>query len=249
MPRNGRVTLLTKIAIAVFSGCTLLIGIESGYWIGRPHSYSSCESLETAISVHPSEPITPRQLTHDAEFVEDLGIRYADARFGPRSGHFESMEGYGRRRDACIAQLFQLVARNDAVTDNQVRASLTHRPIEFDLAVVLSFLIIYSWLANALSFQIWHSQAQDDVERRAKIISVYAAILLGLTFVMLGEAWCDTMETIRLGNGHESYRGERVPWVHHYYLEYVGGAAIFCGAIMLHRRAARLESPADRIES
>jgi hypothetical protein len=179
---------------------------------------------------------------HDAEFVEDLGIRYADASFGPHSGHFESMEDYGRRRNACITHLFQTVARNNDVMENQVWASLNRRPIEWDAATILSFVIVFSWAANAIAFRIWRSFRQDDRARHAKIISVYAGTLLGFAFVMVGAGWCDTMETIRLGNGHESYRGERVPWTYHHYLEYVAGVAIFCGASILQRRAACLET-------
>ena len=238
--RASRMTFLNKITISVFSACLLPIAITSGYWAPRPHSYSSCDLLEGAVPFHPNKPASRRQLRHDAEFVEDLGIRYADARFGPHSGHFENMEDYGRRRDTCIAQLFQGVARNDDVTEDQVRASLNQRPIECDVAAILSLIIVYSWATGTIAFRIWHLQRQDKA--RAKVVSVYAAVLLGLAFVMVGGLWCDTMETIRLGNGHESYRGERVPWTHHYYLEYVAGVAIFCGAVMLQQRAARLES-------
>src|SRR5262245_63476218 len=116
---------------------------------------------------------------HDSEFVEDLSIRYADERFGPHSGHFESLEDYGRRQHECINRLFQVVARNDDVTNNQVQASLNQRPIEFDVATILSFVIIYSWAANAIAFRIWRYQRLDYGARHTKIISVYAVILLG----------------------------------------------------------------------
>src|SRR5437667_2964576 len=141
-------TFLQKTTLFLFAACLLLIGITSGYWIPRPLSYSSCELLERAVPLHPNKPISQRQLMHDAEYTEDLGIRYADDRFGPHSGHFESMEDYGRRRNECVTRLFQVVARNDDVTDIQVRASLNKRPIEFDVATILSFVIVYLWAAN-----------------------------------------------------------------------------------------------------
>src|SRR5690349_4643771 len=148
-------TLLKKGAITLFSACLLLIGITSGYWTRHPDSYSSCELLEGAVPLHPHKPIIERQWMHDAEFVEDFGIRYADENFGPHSGHFENMEDYGRRRDACIIRLFQAVAHNDDVTYDQVRASLYQRQIELEVATILSFVIIYSWAANAVAFRIW----------------------------------------------------------------------------------------------
>lgn len=233
-------TFFKKITILVFSASFLLIGITSGYWNPAPRSYFSCEALEGAVPVHPNRPVSGRQLAHDAEFVEDLGIRYADARFGPHSGHFESWEDYGGKRDVCISQLFSVVARNDGIKEDRVWASLNQRPIELDSAAILSFAIVYSWVANAIAFRIWRLHQLDYGTRHAKIISVYAAVLLGLVFVMAGAGWCDTIETIRLGNGHESYRGERVPWMHHYYLEYFVGLTIFCAAAVLQRRAQRL---------
>src|SRR5438105_10225496 len=87
-------------------------------------------------------------------FAEDLAIRYADACCGPRSGHFESMEEYGRRRDECMAQFFQVVALAYGTTENEIRASLTRRRPELDAASMISFCIIYVWLANALAFLI-----------------------------------------------------------------------------------------------
>lgn len=238
------VSSVKKAAIATFFACLLLIAITSGYWTHRPDPYSKCESLSTGVPLYPAKNLTARQLAHEAEFAEDLAIRYADACCGPRSGHFESWEEYGRRRDECMAQFFEVVALTYGTTDNEIRASLTRRRTELDAATMISFFIIYVWLVNAVAFRILRGRDYESLS--TKLIIVYAALLLGAVFVLAGGVWCATMESIRLGNGHGSYR-DRVPWDHHSGAEYVVGVALFFGAVVIQRRTAVLESSPQQL--
>jgi len=77
----------------------------------HPQPNSNCEwPQETAAhALNPSHPSQQRHLSDDAEFAEDLAIRFADARRGLRSGHFEGMAEYGRTRDQCMAALFKVI--------------------------------------------------------------------------------------------------------------------------------------------
>src|SRR5437763_14075024 len=93
-----------KAAIAIFFPCLLPIAVTSGYWTHRPDPHSRCEALFTGVPVYPAKHLSARQLTHESEFAEDLAIRYADACCGPRSGPFESMDAYGRRREGGMVQ-------------------------------------------------------------------------------------------------------------------------------------------------
>ena len=109
---------------------------------------------------------------------------------------------------------------------------------------MISFFIIYVWLANALAFRILRGRNYESLG--TKVILLYAALLMGAVFVHAGNIWCDTMEAIRLGNGHGSYR-DRVPWDHHAAAEYVVGILVFCGAAVIQRRTAALESSSQRL--
>ncbi|PYV79467.1 MAG: hypothetical protein DMG96_04105 [Acidobacteria bacterium] len=238
------VSSVKKAAIAIFFACLLPIAVTSGYWTQRPDPHSRCQALLSGVPLYPAKHLSARQLTHEAEFAEDLAIRYADACCGPRSGHFESMEEYGRRRDECMAQFFQVVALAYGTTENEIRASLTRRRPELDAASMISFFIIYVWLANALAFRILRGRNYESLG--TKVILLYAALLMGAVFVHAGNIWCDTMEAIRLGNGHGSYR-DRVPWDHHAAAEYVVGILVFCGAAVIQRRTAALESSSQRL--
>lgn len=51
-----------------------------------------------------------RHLSADAEFAEDLAIRYADAQYGLRTPHYVSGEAYDAARDRCLETLFEEVA-------------------------------------------------------------------------------------------------------------------------------------------
>jgi|SRR5450432_2420472 len=64
-----------------------------------------------------------QHLRDDAEFAEDLGIRYADVRRGPPSGHFEGMPEYGRTRDQCITALFKVIGMEAATASRRSRSA------------------------------------------------------------------------------------------------------------------------------
>ena len=166
-----------------------------------------------------------RPLTEDAEFAEDLAIRYADRCCGPHSGHFESFAEYGRMRDQCMARLFQEVAGSHTVSVEQVRESLRHRSTGLDLAVILSFGVLYAFAAHRIAR--WVSGA---------VMIVYASAIVSIAGVLLLELWAITVETIRVGNGHLSDRTGRIPWAHHRPALFVGGVLLFWLAAALPYR-------------
>ena len=235
--------MVKRATAGIFFACLLLIALTSGYWAHRPDPHSKCEAQLRSVALYPAEHLTTRQLTDEAEFTEDLAIRYADACCGPRSGHFESMEEMDRRQDECMTQFFQVVALTYGTTDAELRASLGRRRPELDAASMISFFIIYLWFLDTIAFRIL--DGRDYGSANTKVIIVYGALLSGAMFAVAGNLWCDTMEAIRLGNGHASYR-DRVPWHHHFAAEYVLGAVLFCVAIAIQRRMAASKSSPSR---
>lgn len=65
---------------------------------------------------------------------------------------------------------------------------------------------------------------------------VYTSIIASVVGMLLGEVWSDLMENIRLGNGHLSYRAERIPWSHHRLGIFVGGVVLFWLLAAFHHR-------------
>jgi hypothetical protein len=238
--RMSCVSTVKRAAIGTFFACLLLITVTSGYWTHRPDPHSKCDAQLGSVPLYPAQHLTARQLTHEAESAEDLAIRYADACCGPRSGHFENMEEYDRRREECMAQFFQVVALTYGAGDAEIRTSLNRRFHELDTASMISFFLIYSWFLDALAFRILGGR--DYGSASTKFIIVYAALVSGAVFVLAGNFWCDNMEAIRLGNGHASYR-DRIPWQHHFVAEYVVGVVLFWVVVIaVRRRTAASES-------
>ena len=168
----------------------------------------------------PGEMAGPRNLTADAVFAEDLAVRYADAHRGLHSGHFESWAAYGRARDTCMAGLFEIIATARGVTSEQVRESLTVRSPGWDLAVMLSFALLYIVAAYAIVRHLEKIEA-------AFVMKAYASLAVSLAGVLLGEIWALSAEGMRIGTGHMSYRVWRVPWLHHEPALFAAGLVLF----------------------
>ncbi len=181
-----------------------------------------------------------RHLSEDAERAEDLAIRYADGHSRPGTAQGASMADYQKSRDRCMALLFQLIAEQHHVTQEQVSGSInTHRRTSLDVAVVLSFGLLYAALVNRFVQGIWRwfPPAQD------RWAGITATILISLLASLLGvvacEMWSDQAEALRIGYGHLSYRADRIPWVHHRSAIFVVGVFVFWILSWLRYREAR----------
>jgi len=58
-------------------------------------------------------------------------------------------------------------------------------------------------------------------------MTALAAIAASFFGVLAGEEWSVLVENLRLGNGHLSYRVERIPWAQHRLGLFVGGVILF----------------------
>jgi hypothetical protein len=129
------------------------------------------------------------------------------------------MAEYGRVRDQRMAEMFKTVATRHGVTEAQVRESLSDRPRGLDLFVMLSFALFYVCAAGLIA---------QRVPRQSWIaMSVYISVVVSAAGVLLGEEWAGFVESVRLGTGHLSYRGSRIPWSHHHLALFLAGIAIY----------------------
>lgn len=78
-----------------------------------------------------NHPVSARHLTADAEFAEDLAIRYADGHFGPRSPN--PSETYEAERDQCMKRLFEAIGMEHGVPAGQVSDSLGRNRVYIDV--------------------------------------------------------------------------------------------------------------------
>src|SRR5690348_1940436 len=68
-----------------------------------------------------------RHLSADAEFAEDLAIRFADTHYGLRTRNFVSLQDYAAARDTCMARLFGAIAAQHEVPAARVAVALGER--------------------------------------------------------------------------------------------------------------------------
>ncbi len=105
---------------------------------------------EPAASLDPSKPGQLRHISDDALLAEDIAIRYADKRVGKSSGNFKGADEYRRTREQCMTQLFEVIAKKHAITQEQVRQSLLFRRTSLDIAVIVSFAVLRLWPVSLL---------------------------------------------------------------------------------------------------
>ena len=222
-----------------------LLGLAcSAACAGRVPPDSNCEwPHETAIALDLTKPAQQRHLSDDAQVAEDRAIRYADFHSGPRSGHFAGFDEYGRTRGQCMATLFQMIANSHGVSQEQVRASLEYRRTSLDLAVILSFAVLYGLAASAMAQRLRRRFPFDEGWMAGAVTTAIASAVVSLGGVMVGEIWSTTLEEIRIGNGHLSYRVARIPWTQHRLSFFAGGVVLFWLIAWLQHRATARQAP------
>jgi hypothetical protein len=168
-------------------------------------------------------------LHDDAERAEDLADRYALSQPGARNAR-----QYSPFYSSCIEKLFTTVAASHGVSTEEVAYFWLRRRTSIDAAVALSFGVFYVLLANAIAREVWRRQG---ISGWAGVIGIgYASFVMACAGVLLGELWATAIETLRIGNLHLGDRQERIPWSHHYQLEFFVGLVLFCVVAIVQRQ-------------
>ena len=163
-----------------------------------------------------ASPLTTRHLSEDAEFAEDLAIRYADVHHGLRTPYYVSGEDYASNRDRCKAMLFGEIASRHNVPMERVYDSLGQNRAYIDLAINLPFALI-SWLVVvAVARVVWRRYAPaENGWLPGSMMILFLSLAFSIAFIMVGDVWARIADTYRVGNGHMSYRADRLIWVRH----------------------------------
>jgi hypothetical protein len=164
----------------------------------------------------PTEPPRPLHLDRlvdrahlraEAATAESWAIAYSDV-----SPHRQQGSGpYAEVRDHCMATLFARISQSHAVDVGTVREYARQRDIVFDVAVLLVFALAYVVIAYQLAGVVMRRFSGD--ERCALAFAVIIVSVMALfVAVVVGDSWSIGAEVLRVGNGHLSYRTERLPW-------------------------------------
>jgi hypothetical protein len=195
---------ISLVVLVCFVGCARTGGRKA-----------TCEwPQEAVVLLDLSKPSDLQHLSDDALVAEDLAIRYADSDIDS-TGRRARGEDYVRTRSKCMVKLFEAIGKNHGVTLEEVRHSLRHRRTTVDLAVILSFALLFSFAASLVARRICRLHPLEDGWVGPIAMTAFVSIAGGVCGVLLGEQWSLTLEMLRIGNGHISYRVERIPWTQH----------------------------------
>jgi len=146
--------------------------------------------------------VSARHLSADAEFAEDLAIRYADTHFGPRSPN--PSEEYGAERDRCMETLFEEIGKEHGVPVGQVSGSLGRNRAYIDMAEVLPFALLYGLAAIVVARVIWRRYTPADGWAPGITMALFVSLAFAAGSTVLGEQWNWFVEGHRIGNNHMS---------------------------------------------
>ncbi len=200
----------------------------------HPPPNSNCQwpNETNAKALKPGQNTDRQHLSDDAEFAEDLAIRYSDS----CCKNFDGSSEGARARDTCMAALFHVIASVHNVSPDDVRRSLTHRRVSFDLAVILSFAVLYGCGASLLVRWLYRIYGAGEELTTVVIMTAVASAIASTVGVMFGEVWSGILEALRIGNGHMSYRATRIPWTQHRLGLFIGGIVVFLLIAVVYRR-------------
>jgi hypothetical protein len=122
---------------------------------------------------------TARHLSGDAEFAEDLAIRYADIHHGLRTPYYVSGEDYSAARDQCMETLFDQIAKEHGVSVAQVSSSLGRNRAFIDLAESLPFVRLYVSVVAVVVRLNWRRYSPNE---QGWIPGITMALFLSLAF-------------------------------------------------------------------
>ena len=149
-------------------------------------------------------------LRAEAATAESWAIAYADVsplrRQGPRP--------YAEARDQCMGTLFALISQRHSVEVGTVSAYAQQRNVVFDAAVLLMFAFAYVVTAYQVVGTVMRHSTGEERFALVVAVIVVSAMTVFLT-ILIGDLWFITAEVFRYGNGHLSYRTQRLPWLRH----------------------------------
>jgi hypothetical protein len=110
-----------------------------------------------------------------------------------------------------MATLFTRISQRHGIDVSTVREYAQQRDVIFDAAVLIVFALGYVVIAYQLVGAVTRRFPAD--ERFARVAAVIiVSVMTVLAALLVGDSWSIGAEVLRVGNGHLSYRTERLPW-------------------------------------
>jgi hypothetical protein len=151
-----------------------------------------------------------RHLRGDIEFAEELAIEHVDAHRGPRSQKSASED-----LNTCLAALLEQIARSHGVSRTEIIENFGHPSIAIAIGEQLPFVLLYLFLSAVLVKRVFRRYPPEDGLAVRLVMILLSSLAAGIGGLLSGVQLAQLIEAIRVGNGHMSYRADRIPWAHY----------------------------------
>ena len=171
-----------------------------------------------------------RHLRFDAVTAEDMAIRWADI-------HFAHRPEWDQKCYECMQTLFQGIAKHHGVDVDIVRQYSADRDPVVDAPVILSFSLLYLFVAYIFTGRMLRRFSDND--SAFWMMTLILAAGVSLVAVMLGGLGSIVIENIRLNSAHLSYRMNRIPFRQHWAMLFICGFVVFWLVAWMRWRTTR----------
>ncbi len=220
-PVQPDLPLLLLLILLVLSGCVRSEGRNS-----------DCQWPRTA---EPKAPgVNRTDLRADLEFAEELAIRYMDAQYGPHNP-----DAGAQAKNRCMGVLLGEIGKEHGITAQEAFKFFGQRSAVVDFAMNLPFILVYALAADFAIRRLLGRYPPSEGEMTSIIMIVLASVASGAGGLMLGQQWSGLAESLRVGTGHLSNRGLRLPIKKHPSETFLFGVALFLSIAALRYRGKR----------
>lgn len=162
-------------------------------------------------------------LSQDAEFAEELAIRYMDTHHGPRDPQAAS-----QAKNRCMGILMGEIGKEHGISPQEAFRHFGQRSLAADLAMNLPFLLLFALAADFTARRL--------LGRYPLPVIALATVCFGAAGLVLAEQWSTLAEVARVGNWHLSNRALRLPIALHRGEIFVAAAALFAAIAAIRYR-------------
>jgi hypothetical protein len=236
--RTGRVV----VAVALMSLAAVMLSKR------LPAPAANGQARRCEIAAEPPRPLhldraaDRAHLRADSATAESWAIAYADVSPLRRQG----AGPYADAQDQCMTMLFTRLSQLHGIDVSTVREYAQQRDIIFDAAVLLAFAFAYVLVAYQQVGAVTHRFPSD--ERFALIVAVIIVSVMTVSAaVLVGDNWSIGAEVLRVGNGHLSYRTERLPWRQYRPAIIATALGVFWLVTIIRIKAERVQAAEQRL--
>src|SRR5580700_364946 len=117
--------------------------------------------------------------------------------------------------NTCLATLLQQIAKSHGVSRTEMIENFGRCSVAIAVGEQLPFLLLYLFLSVVLINKVRGRYPPEDGLAVGIVMILLSSLAAGIGGALLGKQLADLLEMIRVGNGHMSYRADRIPWAHY----------------------------------